>query len=97
MVDCWKAYEHLLARGTKPEAARYVLPGACETKIICTWNFREIRHIIELRASKQALPEMRALASEIRKIMKEYFTTCELFSRYLHPFPKQSPLSAGKI
>jgi thymidylate synthase (FAD) len=71
MADCWKAYEHLLARGIKPEAARYVLPGACETKIICTWNFREIRHIIKLRASRQALPEMRALASEIRKIMKE--------------------------
>ncbi|MGA8849277.1 MAG: FAD-dependent thymidylate synthase [Dehalococcoidia bacterium] len=49
----------------------YVLPNACETQIICTWNFREIRHIIKLRTSKRALPEMRAVAGEIRRIVKE--------------------------
>jgi thymidylate synthase (FAD) len=71
MRNCWQAYNELLARGVKPETARYVLPGACETQIICTWNFREIRHIIKLRTSKRALPEIRAVANEIRTIMKE--------------------------
>lgn len=71
METCWEAYRELLAEGTKPEIARYVLPNACETQIICTWNFREIRHIIELRTSKRALPEMRAVAGEIRRIAKE--------------------------
>ncbi|MGB6872653.1 MAG: FAD-dependent thymidylate synthase [Dehalococcoidia bacterium] len=71
MTACWQAYGDLLAKGIKAEIARYVLPNACETQIICTWNFREIRHIIKLRTSERALPEMRAVASEIRRIMKE--------------------------
>ncbi len=71
MEACWEAYRDLLSKGIKPEIARYVLPNACETQIICTWNFREIRHIIKLRTSKRALPEMRAVASEIRRLAKE--------------------------
>jgi thymidylate synthase (FAD) len=71
MTNCWQAYGDLLAKGTKAEIARYVLPNACETQIICTWNFREIRHIVKLRTSKRALPEFRAVAGEIRRIVKE--------------------------
>ncbi|GAH99438.1 unnamed protein product, partial [marine sediment metagenome] len=73
MKVCWEIYGDLLAKGIKPEIARYVLPNACETQIICTWNFREIRHIIKLRTSKRALPEIRAVASEIRRIAQEIY------------------------
>lgn len=71
MRVCWEGYRNLLAKGVKPEIARYVLPNACETQIICTWNFREIRHIIKLRTSKRALPEIRVVAGEISRIAKE--------------------------
>jgi len=71
MENAWEAYQLLLLSGIKPEIARYVLPNACETKIICTWNFREIRHIIKLRTSPAALPEMREVAGYIRDIMVE--------------------------
>jgi thymidylate synthase (FAD) len=71
MATCWQAYRDLLSYGMKPEIARYVLPNACESQIICTWNFREIRHIIKLRTSPRALPEFRAVAEEIRRIAKE--------------------------
>ena len=71
MKACWQTYGELLVNGIKPEIARYVLPNACETQIICTWNFREIRHIIKLRTSKRALPEFRAVAEEVRRIAKE--------------------------
>ena len=71
MEACWATYRQLLSKGIKPELARYVLPNACEPQIICTWNFREIRHIIQLRTSQQALPEMRAVAGHIRDIMKQ--------------------------
>ena len=70
MKLAWSHYAELLRQGVKREIARYVLPNACETQIICTWNFREIRHIIKLRTSERALPEMRAVAGEIRRIMK---------------------------
>ncbi len=70
MKAAWDAYNRLLAAGVKPEIARYVLPNACSTEIICTWNFREIRHIIRLRSGPAALPEMRAVAAKIKDIMK---------------------------
>jgi thymidylate synthase (FAD) len=65
----WTVYNDLLKQGIKPEIARYVLPNACFTEIICTWNFREIRHILKLRTSQGALPEMREIASKIKEIM----------------------------
>ena len=71
MLDAWDAYAKLLKLGVKAEIARYVLPNACETQIIVTMNFRELRHFIKLRAGKRALPEIRAVAGEIRRIMQE--------------------------
>jgi thymidylate synthase (FAD) len=70
MRQSWSAYRKLLDSGIEPEIARYVLPNACETQIVMTMNFRELRHFIKTRTSKKALPEMRAVASEIHRIMK---------------------------
>jgi thymidylate synthase (FAD) len=71
MFESWETYRQLLELGLAPEIARYVLPNACETQIVMTMNFRELRHFIKLRTSPRALPEMRAVAGEIRRIMKE--------------------------
>ena len=71
MISAWSAYDELIALGIKREIARYVLPNACETQIVMTMNFRELRHFIKLRTSSRAAPEMRAVAGEIRRIMRE--------------------------
>jgi thymidylate synthase (FAD) len=71
MEQAWEAYDKLLNLGIAPEIARYVLPNACETQIVMTMNFRELRHFIKLRTSERALPEMKTVAREIQKIMKE--------------------------
>ncbi|TFH36391.1 MAG: FAD-dependent thymidylate synthase [Dehalococcoidia bacterium] len=70
MSAAWDAYRKLQEQGLKPQIARYVLPNACYTEIICTWNFRELRHIISLRATPRALPEIREVAVRLRDIMK---------------------------
>jgi len=70
MRDSWNAYKNLIKLGLKKEIARYVLPNACETQIIMTMNFRELRHFIKLRTSERALPEMRAVANEVKRIME---------------------------
>jgi thymidylate synthase (FAD) len=77
VIGAWNAYSRLLSLGIAPETARYVLPNACDTQIVMTMNFRELRHFIRLRTSKRSLPEMRAVAGEIRRIMKE--TAPEVF------------------
>jgi thymidylate synthase (FAD) len=71
MSSAWDSYRQLLNAGIKPEIARYVLPNACFTEIICTWNFREIRHIIRMRTSPAALPEMQVVANKIADIMRQ--------------------------
>lgn len=71
MSDAWTAYRRLLKLGIAPEIAHYVLPNACQTQIVMTMNLRELRHFIKLRTSSRALPEMRAVAGEIQRIMKE--------------------------
>lgn len=71
MEAAWGAYSNLLKAGVKPEIARYVLPNACETQIVVTMNFRELRHFIKLRTSKAALPEMREVAGKIKDICKQ--------------------------
>lgn len=68
MDTAWDAYKDLLKNGYSREIARYVLPNACETQIVMTMNFRELRHFIKLRTSPRALPEMREVAGKVKDI-----------------------------
>ena len=58
--------EWRLALGEKGEKsnqdARFVLPGACETKMILTMNARELQHFFSLRCCNRAQWEIRELA-----------------------------------
>lgn len=47
------------------EDARFVLPGACETRLMMTMNVRELRHFFSLRCCNRAQWEIRALADEM--------------------------------
>ena len=52
-------YASLLAYGWKPEDARQFLPIGTTSEIVMTTNFREWRHVFELRCSKHAHWEIR--------------------------------------
>lgn len=53
------------------EDARFVLPGACETRMLVTMNVRELRHFFSLRMCSRAQWEIRALAEEMHKLCME--------------------------
>ncbi|MEA3226911.1 MAG: FAD-dependent thymidylate synthase [Planctomycetota bacterium] len=53
------------------EEARYVLPNACETKILVTMNARELLHFFEERLCMRAQWEIRELADEMLRLIKE--------------------------
>jgi len=53
------------------QAARSVLPNACETKIFVTGNARSWRHFVELRGSVHADTEIRLLAVEVCRTLKK--------------------------
>lgn len=50
------------------EDARFVLPGACETRLMMTMNVRELRHFFSLRMCSRAQWEIRALATEMHAL-----------------------------
>jgi len=54
-------YDQLIKGGASPQEARSVLPNSLKTEIVVTANLREWRHILRLRTSKAAHPQMREL------------------------------------
>lgn len=52
-------YLAFLAMGATPQEARSVLPNSLKTEVVTTANLREWRHILRLRTSKAAHPQMR--------------------------------------
>ena len=53
------------------EDARFVLPGACETRMMVTMNVRELRHFFSLRMCTRAQWEIRELATEMHRLCME--------------------------
>jgi len=71
-------YFDLLAKGWNPQQARSVLPNSLKTEIAVTANFREWKHIFQLRAiSKAAHPQMRDLMIPLYNYCKK--TIPEIF------------------
>lgn len=56
--------------GLPPEDARKVLPNSAATQLVLTTNFRELLHIIELRTSVRAYPEMRIMMDCVINALK---------------------------
>lgn len=57
------------------EDARFVLPNACETKLIMTMNARSLFNFFTLRCCNRAQWEIRALAREMLKLVREVAPT----------------------
>ena len=78
-----KHERELLAQGLSPEEsakkaekmaiedARFVLPNACATKMICTMNARELRHFFAHRCCSRAQWEIRELATQMLMLARE--------------------------
>ncbi len=52
-------YFALLDNGATPQEARSVLPNSLKTEVVMSANIREWRHVLRLRCSKAAHPQMR--------------------------------------
>lgn len=53
------------------EDARFVLPNACETRILMTMNVRELRHFFSLRMCSRAQWEIRDMATQMHRLCLE--------------------------
>lgn len=65
-----EAYDRL-AELVPKEDARYVLPNACETKIVMTFNCRSLYNFFEHRCCDRAQWEIRLMANKMLKEVKK--------------------------
>ncbi len=64
-------YEEMVRTEIPKEDARYILPNATVSEIVVSANFRELRHIFEVRCVERAHWEIREICLEMLKIMKK--------------------------
>lgn len=69
-IESWYIeWQKQLGTGEKSnEDARFVLPNACETRIMVTMNVRELRHFFSLRMCNRAQWEIRKMAEEMFRL-----------------------------
>ena len=81
------------------EDARYVLPNACETKIVVTMNVRTLMNFFSHRCCDRSQKEIRDLANEMLKQVKEIAPT--IFKKAGEPCLRgkcpEGAMSCGKI
>ncbi len=53
------------------EDARFVLPNACETKLVVTMNVRSLKNFFNHRSCERAQWEIRALSDEMLRLVKK--------------------------
>lgn len=64
-------YQKSVEEGVPKEDARFLLPIGSKTSLYLKTNFREFRHIINLRGSKEAQWEIRELARRLHDKLEE--------------------------
>jgi len=62
-------YNELKKAGIPSEDARFILPNACETKLVVTMNARELLNVFNQRCCNKAQWEIRSLAKEMYKLV----------------------------
>jgi len=70
MLNAERMYATLRQHEWSPQQARSVLPNALKTEIVMTANIREWRHVLKLRTSKAAHPQMQELMQPLLTELK---------------------------
>ncbi len=68
--EAHQAYRELVASGVPKEDARYILPGGTVSEIVLSGNFREWRHVFEVRCHPRAHWEIRRACLAMLRILK---------------------------
>lgn len=71
MMRTQQFYDYLVDHGIPKEDARFILPNACETKIVVTMNARSLFNFFKHRCCERAQWEIRAVANEMLRLCKE--------------------------
>ena len=70
-AKCRDLYEEMLQHDIAKEDARYILPGGITSEIVISANFREFRHIFQVRCNPRAHWEIRGICLRMLEILRE--------------------------
>ncbi|PKK84667.1 MAG: thymidylate synthase (FAD) [candidate division Zixibacteria bacterium HGW-Zixibacteria-1] len=68
--QCEKFYTEMVKADIPQEDARYILPGGTTSEIVISANFREYRHIFEVRCSPRAHWEIRGICLQMLDVLQ---------------------------
>lgn len=71
MIKIQQMYDYWKQKGIKNEDSRFVLPNSATTELVMSANFREYRHIFDLRCSNHAQWEIKELCLEMLKKLSQ--------------------------
>jgi len=63
-------YREVRQQGWSAQQARSILPHSAKTEVVMTANYREMRHILKLRTSKAAHPQIREVMIPLLEELK---------------------------
>ncbi|RKX32456.1 MAG: FAD-dependent thymidylate synthase [Candidatus Zixiibacteriota bacterium] len=69
-AQCERFYNEMVKADIPKEDARYILPGGTTSEIVISANFREYRHIFEVRCNPRAHWEIRNICLQMLEVMK---------------------------
>ena len=67
-----EGYEYFRERGFLKEDARDVLPNACHTSLIMTFNARSLRNLLTLRTDREAQKEIQEMARKMGQVVVDH-------------------------
>jgi thymidylate synthase (FAD) len=70
-AEAERLYSEMVAADIPKEDARYVLPNGTTSEIVISANFREYRHICEVRCHPRAHWEIRLICLDMLRILKK--------------------------
>lgn len=82
ICETTRNYKHSLRENVPAEDARYILPNACPTTIVVTFDLRNLMHFFNERLCAKAQWEIRELAQKMRDCVIE---VCSQLAVYLVP------------
>jgi thymidylate synthase (FAD) len=68
--QCEESYKKLVGKGWAPQLARSVFPNALGSRIAMTCNLRNWRHLLLMRSTREAHPQMRQVVDPLLEEMK---------------------------
>lgn len=66
-----ESYLTMIEEKVKPENARSVLPNSLKTEVVMKCNWRELLHMLDLRTSAAAHPDIRYVMNMIKDVFME--------------------------